>query len=370
MQKIVTILFILVSGHLFAQNQKTTVQEYIDMYKDLAMSEMKRTGVPASITLAQGILESESGNGELLRKSNNHFGIKCKNTWTGNTVYYDDDARGECFRKYDTPEESFRDHSNFLKSSDRYSSLFSLDPSDYQGWSYGLKKAGYATNPRYPEILISNIEKYTLQQYTQLALQATDKNGGITSSLKVLSDSSFEIINNEAVMLLKKTNRNGLKAVFVKKGISLIAIATHFNISFSKLIENNDLLSDGMLEKDQWIYLEKKKKEVKQEFHIVEEGEDIRGIAQLYGIQLSSIRHINNSMLDSINIGDKIYLRKNIEQGKSQFAMSSVKIHVVQPKEGLYGISKKYNVTIDDLKKWNHLDSDNLKVGQQLIISK
>ena len=150
--------------------QTTTVEQYIQQHKDFAIREMKRMGVPAAITLAQGILETENGNSELVKKSNNHFGIKCKSTWTATGVSHDDDAQGECFRCYKDAEGSYRDHSNFLRGSDRYAFLFKLDPKDYKGWAYGLKKAGYATNPRYPEILIKNIEDNNLQQYTLVAV--------------------------------------------------------------------------------------------------------------------------------------------------------------------------------------------------------
>src|SRR5882757_8211664 len=138
--------------------QTITAEQYIEMYKDIAIREMKRMGVPASITLAQGLLETENGNGELVKKSNNHFGIKCKSSWSGGSVSHDDDANGECFRKYSKAEDSYRDHSNFLRGSERYASLFKLAPTDYKGWAYGLKKAGYATNPSYPAILIKSIE--------------------------------------------------------------------------------------------------------------------------------------------------------------------------------------------------------------------
>src|ERR1700745_4131028 len=137
---------------------RPVVIDYIDTYKAIAISEMKRTGVPAAIILAQGIHETQAGTSELVKKSNNHFGIKCKDDWTGSVVYHDDDERGECFRSYNTPLDSYKDHSDFLKNSARYSQLFKLDPMDYESWAYGLKRAGYATNPRYPQILIQLIK--------------------------------------------------------------------------------------------------------------------------------------------------------------------------------------------------------------------
>ncbi len=163
------IFLLLLSTFSYGQ-QSETVRKYIDAYKDLAMQEMLRTGVPASITLAQGIHESGAGNSKLALSSNNHFGIKCKSNWTGETVKHDDDAKGECFRKYPSPVDSYKDHSDFLKNGARYASLFTLDPEDYTGWANGLKKAGYATNPKYPQVITKLVEDYNLQQYSLIAL--------------------------------------------------------------------------------------------------------------------------------------------------------------------------------------------------------
>ena len=143
---------------------------YVNTYKALAMAEEQRAGIPAAIILAQGLHESEAGTSELVKQSNNHFGIKCKDDWKGGVVYHDDDSRQECFRSYATAADSYRDHSDFLRRSGRYSFLFDLDPSDYEGWAYGLKKAGYATNIRYSLILIKLIKDYNLQQYTLIAM--------------------------------------------------------------------------------------------------------------------------------------------------------------------------------------------------------
>src|SRR5688572_20863857 len=153
LKKILPLAFVLISCVTMAQQSKV-VADYIAQYKELAMEEMKRTGVPASIKLAQGIHETQAGTSDLVLKSNNHFGIKCKSVWTGDKVYHDDDARGECFRSYPSPIDSYRDHSDFLKSGQRYSFLFEMDPADYKGWAFGLKKAGYATNIKYSQIII------------------------------------------------------------------------------------------------------------------------------------------------------------------------------------------------------------------------
>src|SRR5688500_18657928 len=167
------------------------IQNYINTYTEIAIAEMQRTGVPASIKLAQGIHETTAGTSDLVRRSNNHFGIKCKSNWTGESVRHTDDAPHECFRKYDDPLQSYRDHSDFLKGGSRYASLFNLDPLDYSGWAYGLKKAGYATNPKYPQIIIKLIETYHLQDYTLIAL------GKMPSKENVVAAATVEGMNGE-----------------------------------------------------------------------------------------------------------------------------------------------------------------------------
>jgi hypothetical protein len=172
MQNLRTLFLLLLfafADNAFAQGE-TVIREYISLYKDIAIAEMQRTGVPAAIKLAQGIHETDAGQSVLVQKSNNHFGIKCKTDWTGQTVKHTDDAPNECFRKYGSPLDSYKDHSDFLKKSSRYAALFTLNPTDYSGWAYGLKKAGYATNPRYPQVIIKLIEDYQLQDYTLIAL--------------------------------------------------------------------------------------------------------------------------------------------------------------------------------------------------------
>ncbi|MEO7524492.1 MAG: glucosaminidase domain-containing protein, partial [Ferruginibacter sp.] len=246
--------------------QRISVEQYIAIYKDVAIREMKRMGVPASITLAQGILETESGNGDLVKRSNNHFGIKCKSNWSGSSVSHDDDADGECFRKYNSAEDSYRDHSNFLRGSDRYASLFKLSATDYKGWAYGLKKAGYATNPSYPAILIRSIEEYDLQQYTMIGLgevpvfdaskYTDDKPDAV--SIDLSENNSGVITEIGAADANVKTKFNGLKAVHAPNGTSLLAIATTHNIPLVKLLEFNDMTEDGLLSEDSWIFLEKK----------------------------------------------------------------------------------------------------------------
>ncbi|HXS54555.1 MAG TPA: glucosaminidase domain-containing protein [Hanamia sp.] len=393
MSKIVVILFFLSGCFSESFGQKITPQQYVDQYKDLAIREMKRMGVPAAITLAQGILETESGNSDLLMKSNNHFGIKCKSSWTAGSVTHDDDAPGECFRMYKDAEESYRDHSNFLRGNNRYAFLFKLDPRDYKAWAYGLRKAGYATNPKYPEILIRHIETYNLEQYS------LDGAGDVpvfdaskyTDDTDVAMPADDAKIDAAAIPQPDRLSINGSRALFASRGTSLLAIATQNNISLSKLLSINDLTKDGLLEKDQFVFLEKKQKEGNKNFYVAESDETLYDIAQKNGIMLQSLCDYNSlSENDNVPAGTKLFLKPQTvkasvasnltsEMPDPNFAKPNLKpetsnlkpqTHRVAPKEGLYSISKKYNVSIEQIKEWNNLQSDHLQIGQQLIISK
>jgi len=291
---------LLLSVSSFAQ-QKEIIHQYIAQYKDLAIAEMKRTGVPAAITLAQGIHESGAGNSKLVLASNNHFGIKCKSNWTGESVKHDDDARGECFRKYPASEDSYRDHSNFLKNGQRYASLFTLDPADYTGWANGLKQAGYATNPKYPQVLIRLIEDYNLQEYTQIALgqmPATTSAITVTSSQPVKNDSPVTGVT-ETVIPAEKTYPEGAfrinetKVIYAKKGTSFLAIARQYETDLSRIFEFNELSPAEVVEKDQLIYLQRKRKTGHNVYHLVQPGETLHEIAQAEAIRYESLLELN-----------------------------------------------------------------------------
>jgi LysM repeat protein len=388
--------FLLVAVSLFSGTliaQLITPEQYIKMHEELAIREMKRMGVPAAITLAQGLLETENGNSDLLKKSNNHFGIKCKSSWTAEGVSHDDDAKGECFRTYKDAEGSYRDHSNYLRGNDRYAFLFKLDPRDYKGWAYGLKKAGYATNPRYPEILIKNIEKNNLQQYTLIAVNEVP----VFDASKYKSDPEEKAIEEITASTNSQTsnggntfhgtyntvntaegNINGCKTIFAEKGKSLLAIATEYNINLAKLLEFNDLQQDGLLTKDQLIFLEKKQKEGAADFDIIHPSESLYDVAQRNGIRLQNLMEYNHLAVDdNPPAGTRLFLKSPGEIHEDNNASHPIsvptvsnKTHSVQPKEGLYTISKKYGVSIAQIKEWNNLAGDSLKVGQLLIISK
>jgi hypothetical protein len=324
------IFCVFLAASKFAVAQDTNaIQQYIATYKELAIEEMIRTGVPASIKLAQGIHETEAGESELVRKSNNHFGIKCKNTWTGESVTHDDDARGECFRKYDKAEDSYRDHSDFLKNSPRYLSLFNLDPTDYEDWAWGLKRAGYATNPKYPQILIQLIESYNLNDYTLIALGKKNQDPQLSiaeNKTKIpqiysspVNTGGSEDPGQQAANKLKAQARdypegvfkiNETKVVFAKKGTSYLSMASEYNIPLSRIFEFNDMQQQEIAGEDQLIYLQRKRRTGNNEFHIVQPGESLFAIAQTEAIRLENL--INYNMLGNGQqpaIGEKLFLQ-------------------------------------------------------------
>lgn len=282
--------------------QSELVKNYISQYKDLAIAEMQRTGVPASIKLAQGINETMAGTSDLVLRSNNHFGIKCKSNWTGETVKHDDDARGECFRKYPSPENSFRDHSDFLRGNQRYAFLFELDPTDYSGWAWGLKKAGYATNPRYAMALIRTIEDYGLQEYTLIAmgriqskenpLVVTEQPGmsgnGTTTAVIIPDVSPVRPDYPKGVFKINET-----KVVYVPKGTSYLALAREYDVDLSKIFEFNEIPRSEEVDRDRLVYLQRKRKTGNSEFHTVRPGESLHDIAQNEAIRIESLMELN-----------------------------------------------------------------------------
>ena len=264
---------------LQAQTRNKQYEAYIKKYRELAVEEMKKYHIPASITLAQGLLESGAGQSALARKSNNHFGIKCGSDWYGKTVSHDDDARGECFRAYKHPKDSYEDHSKFLAGRPRYASLFNLNITDYKGWARGLKKAGYATNPRYADQLIGIIELYELYKYD-------DKN-----YLKWLKKNP----NPHQTYIA-----NDLLYIVVRAGDSWKSISQEFDISQKKLRKYNDLYKGYALQVGDILYLEKKNKKADKEYivHVLRAGESMYSISQKYGIRLKNLYKLNKMDAD------------------------------------------------------------------------
>lgn len=321
------LLFILLAAGIIGRTQgNEIILQYIEIYKAVAVAEEQRSGVPASITLAQGIHETMAGTSELVLQSNNHFGIKCKTGWTGESVSHDDDRKGECFRKYDDPMDSYRDHSDFLKNGQRYAFLFQLDPLDYEKWAYGLKKAGYATNPKYPQILIKLIENYHLQDFTLIAMGKMEAGQEMVAKIKAAStktDPSFAKATEvkETVAVVEEIEQpdypsgefriNDTKVVFVKKNTPLLSIAQQYHVPLARIFEFNEMPETEELQKDQLVYLQRKRKTGANEYHIVKAGETLAHIASVECIRMESLLELNYlSAAARPAVGEQLYLHK------------------------------------------------------------
>ena len=262
---------------------------------------MHRWKIPASITLAQGLFESGAGQSELVRKGNNHFGIKC-NGWTGRKIYHDDDARNECFRAYDSPFESFEDHSRFLVNGQRYRNLFNLKTTDYKGWARGLKAAGYATNPQYADKLIEIIQLYKLYEYDNA--KRADR--------FMVEHTKDRNVGGEALHPIKTFNKNYY--LIARRGDTFKSIGEEVEISYRKLAKYNERSKNDRLTEGEVIWLKKKQKKAPKDYkgrlHYVRQGESMYSIAQSYGIRLKSLYKLNHmSPNDDIHVGQGLKLR-------------------------------------------------------------
>jgi LysM repeat protein len=317
--KLRILVFLLLLAQTLPAQSPDQVNTYIDTYKFLAIAEMQRSGVPASIILAQGIHETNAGTSDLVLASNNHFGIKCKAGWTGQVVYHDDDARGECFRSYTTPEDSYRDHSDYLSQTPRYAFLFKLNPEDYESWAYGLKKAGYATNLRYSQILIKLIRDYELQKYSLIALGKLPAEilaaGNLAkevnpAQLEGFMDSAGQKSAGMASYPEGLFSINAAKVVYVKAGVSLLSLSNQYEIPLARLLEFNDMKQEDVLNNDQLIFLQRKRKSGYIPFHIVQPGESMYTICQTEGIRYENILEFNRLKRgEEPAPGEKIYLQ-------------------------------------------------------------
>lgn len=275
-----------------AQKRNQAYEDYIEKYRKIAVEEMERYHIPASITLAQGLLESGAGRSTLARKSNNHFGIKCGGSWEGRTVRHNDDAPNECFRAYKHARESYEDHSKFLRTGARYAFLFRLKITDYKGWARGLKKAGYATDPRYADRLIGIIELYDLDKY--------DQKGGLKRA--------EEFPNPHQPYLA-----NELLYVVARKGDTFKSLSKELGISRKKIRKYNELPKDYEFKGGEIVYLEEKRRRATKDhiLHIVRQGDSMYSISQKYGIRLSRLYKMNKmkSEAPAPKVGDILRLR-------------------------------------------------------------
>jgi LysM repeat protein len=333
---LIILLFTFISNLYSQENRHPDAILYIEKYKDIAIAEMKRANIPASITLAQGLYESGFGKSELASQTNNHFGIKCHENWTGKTFKYTDDAPNECFRVYPSVEQSYVDHSDFLMNRKRYANLFLLDVKDYKGWAYGLKAAGYATNPKYPESLIKYINLYELYKFddgTHISYQKVDEkkqkteqflstpitveppkektteyveintpNSTINTNKKeekkqtATNDNEISKTNtpNTKPKTKKIYEQNKLKAVKIYKDESLKDVSNSLKINLEDLMDYNDIEDKNIVLENQYLYIENKKTKSKTATHKVRQNDNMWSIAQKYGIQLSSLLKMNN----------------------------------------------------------------------------
>lgn len=299
---LVALLLVMLPGGADAQMKwNSAYQAYIDKYKDLAIEQMLRHNIPASITLAQGLLESGAGRSSLTTEGNNHFGIKCHLDWTGPSMRRDDDAPNECFRVYRHARESYEDHSKFLQKP-RYKSLFTYQRTDYKSWAHGLKACGYATNPAYAQQLIGIIELYKLYQYDK----ATSYDRYIAEHTG--SNVSRGTIGHQIFFF------NDNYYIKVKKGDTFKSLGKELDVSYRKLAKYNERNKRDALSEGDRVYLKKKKskapKEYKYKPHVVKAGESMYDIAQMYGIKLKSLYKRNNLSPDFVpRVGDVLRVR-------------------------------------------------------------
>ncbi len=352
-----------------------STRQYIDSFKFVAMQEMRAHGVPASITLGQGVLESASGNSKLAKNCNNHFGIKCRSNWTGKFCLADDDAKDECFRGYETAFDSYRDHSLFLKGGKRYFLLFQLSATDYKGWANGLREAGYATNPNYGNILIGVIEKYRLSQYDSMVVFGEDFY-------------SPGVATNTAPVEV-----NGIQAIMAKPGETPEQVAARYNMSTWQIYKYNDISKGDMLSPGEIIYLKPKRRRSFENNHTVKNGETMREISQKYGVKVKHLYKLNrlepglevrpgevinlkekrdvppailerNDNPNQVNAVDLILNQRTAPQG----GQSKGTVYEVQAGETLQDIAQRMNVSALDLARWNNLDGYSVAAGQILVL--
>lgn len=410
--------------------QKQDILNYIEKYKQCAIDEMVRSKVPASITLAQGILESQAGTSVLSRNSNNHFGIKCKDEWTGAKYYHDDDRPQECFRVYKSVSESYADHSDFLLTRPRYAPLFELPITSYKYWAFGLKEAGYATNPKYASLLINYIEDYKLQECDQTGVaMLEEKQKLITQPIKmepVTARVSSKVVVTEGVT--KEHHRafgddvkpaaaareelqvNGLRAVRAEANEDPFKIAFEFNIDYSNVMAYNDMVTGDRFREGEYVFLQSKRSRGSEPTYTVKTGESMRDIAQKTGVKMHDL-YVRNQMEmnDQPRTGESLALQsrrngppatmsyaeylkaqtKNTASTQTQKApvnasastgndvpnltegaITNTAQYQVQKTDTLYSIAKKFNTSVEQLKEINNLETSDLKPGQTLVVAK
>lgn len=428
MKTILTTLFILLRVTTVSAQQKQDILNYVERYKQVAIDEMVRSKVPASITLAQGILESSAGTSVLSKNSNNHFGIKCKEEWTGEKYYHDDDRPQECFRVYKHAEASYADHSDFLLTRPRYAPLFQLPLTSYKYWAYGLKEAGYATNPKYAPMLITFIEDYKLYEFDKVGVAMIEekekllKQPEVTEPLQAKAESKIivtDVKNKEhhhQIITEAKNSEEG-RQEFVVNGVRAIKaignedpfkVAYEYNIDYSYIMTFNDLNTGDRFKDGEFIFLQPKKSRGADATYTVIAGESMRDISQKTGVKLRELYAKNlMKMNEQVYAGEPVSLQEKktapprvmsyAEYLKEQTRLAQAQNKVpansttstnndvpslpdnriqlnaqyqVQQSDTLYSIARKFNTSVEALKEINQLESTDVKAGQTLVVSK
>jgi len=331
------VLSFLCAATLSVYAQQYSAEDYIRTYAMVAVSEMERSGVPASITLAQGLLESGNGNSDLAKVANNHFGIKCHKEWTGDTYYMDDDAKNECFRYYRDPVQSYIDHTDFLKTRDRYAFLFQLSKGDYNGWANGLKQAGYATNPQYPQLLINLIEKYTLNQFDNMT---TDQVAAMYNSKPPKTeDKQVVIVPQKEEKQVKDFHQavnddpdpngpeivpyfgdiyllNNIKTIKAKADDTPLKVAVQYSIPLNLLYKYNDMYEGDLFAEGQNIFLQPKRNKSVEKTYKAKAGQSMHDVSQMFGVKLASLYEKNHMKAgEEVFAGEVIQLRDERAEG-------------------------------------------------------
>ncbi len=418
-------MFLLVQ--LASGQVKQDIANYIAKYKNIAIEEMVRCKIPASITLAQGLHESGYGKSKLTLEANNHFGIKCKDEWDGKKFYQDDDAPNECFRVYDQAEDSYADHSDFLVTRTRYAGLFALPITDYKAWAKGLKAAGYATNPKYADILIKTIEDYNLTQYDQIGIAMMDERQKLmygnqadynanAAPVKTAPQPVASIKTTPTHVVTKKNNAslalvsppvatptpqvpqagtsakpfiiNGTKAIKAQGNTDPLSIAFNYEIDYAQILSYNDMGEGEKFKDGENIFLQPKKNRASETTYTVTAGESMHDIAQKFGVKLHEL-YAKNLMQpnDQPYAGEIIYLQEKRARAPRTMAYSDFlktlnsattrnanvysgqhTEYIVEPSDTLYSIAKRFNISVQQLAAINNLQTADLHPGQTLVI--
>ncbi len=412
MKKLSVLLTSLLTFALTFAQQKQEVLNYIQRFKDIAIEEMVRTKIPASITIAQGIVETGSGSSSLAKEANNHFGIKCKEEWKGKKYYHNDDLPNECFRVYENARSSYADHSEFLMTRPWYAPLWQFKTTDYKSWAHGLKSAGYATNPQYASMLISMIEEYKLYELDQQGMAMIENKDNMmkqgenavqqpaTASVSKVTTTELKKHEPEQVVIHDKKDEkpqrpeyvvNGLRALKAIGNEDPLKIAFEYNLDYSYVMSFNDLNTGDRFKDGEYIFLQPKKSRGADGTYTVAAGENMRDVAQRTGVKLRDLYAKNQmKMNDQAYAGETLWLQEKRAvaprtmsyaeylktlpanapaDGRAANSIQLKREYQVQSADTLHSIAGKFNTTVEKLKETNSLQTAEVREGQTLVIT-